>query len=153
MNRSTLSKCLVRLLSACAYCALLACPMLAQAGPSANEDEGKWISMPEGGHPSFVGVQGGTVPASVYYNEDGSATTQAGLGSNDFLEAVQGDEQNLTADNLIPFGYLEEASAMNNLASRGSQPLPRILPDNVTKIYEQVPENDLPLLVNELPRI
>ncbi|MBQ4133876.1 MAG: hypothetical protein IJD04_09140 [Desulfovibrionaceae bacterium] len=110
--------------------------------------------MPEGGKPAFSGVQGGTVPASVYYTEDGSdVTTQAGLGSNDFLEAVQGDGRELTAENLVPFGYTEEDASSANLAGREPAPLPSILPRGVSKIYEQNLEDDLSLLTSELTRI
>lgn len=142
----------------CLALAVLLLPLVAfaepEAGPEGDIDRDGWTSMPEGGKPAFVGVQGGTAPASVFYTEDGAdITTQVGLGSNDFLEAVQGEERELTAENLIPFGYVEEVSETANVASREPEALPRILPRGVTKIYDQELGNDLPLLTNELTRI
>ena len=144
----------ISLILAAAVCFAATATVAPCPGWAEPADESEWTSMPEGGKAAFVGVQGGTVPASVYYNEDGSElTTQAGLGSNDFLEAVQGEAGALSAENLIPFGVLEEVSASGNLASRGVNELPRILPQGVGKIYEQDFENDTLLLTSELTRI
>ncbi len=103
------------------------------------ESDEEWVCMPEGGKPAFVGVQGGTVPATVFYSGDKKETTaQAGLGSNDFLEAVQGDQETLAAENLIPFGFAEEArSPGSNVAVIVPKVRPEVLPSGVTKIYEQ----------------
>lgn len=104
-----------------------------------GESDEEWVCMPEGGKPAFVGVQGGTVPATVFYSGDKKETTaQAGLGSNDFLEAVQGDQETLAAENLIPFGFAEEArSPGSNVAVIVPKVRPWVLPSGVTKIYEQ----------------
>ncbi len=112
-------------------------PISAFAEPAEADEE--WVCMPEGGKPAFVGVQGGTVPATVFYSGDKKETTaQAGLGSNDFLEAVQGGKETLTAENLIPFGFKEEArNPGNNVAVNTPAALPRVLPSGITKIYEQ----------------
>lgn len=127
--------------------------MASNACAQPDEDNDEWVSMPEGGKPAFVGVQGGTVPATVFYSEDRKdTTTRVGFGNNDFLEAVHGSDESLVADNMIPFGFTDEVVATSStLAS--NDPLPRVLPRGVTKIFEHDSDNDVLFLGIELTRM
>lgn len=127
--------------------------MASNVSTQPTEDGDEWVSMPEGGKPAFVGVQGGTVPATVFYSEDRKGTiTQVGLGNNDFLEAVHGSDESLVAANMIPFGFTDElVGTSNKLAANDS--LPRVLPYGVSKIYEQDYDNDVLFVGRELTRM
>ena len=139
------------LASACSFCFIFGAGQ-AFAQPSAADQE--WVSMPEGGKTAFVGVQGGTVPATVFYTEDGTdTTTQAGLGSNDFLEAVQGESDSFTAENMVPFGFADETEVSGNLAANSPDSLPRVLPSGIAKIYDQDFISDDLFMGNELNRM
>jgi len=139
------------LASACSLCLIFGA---GQASAQSADVDQEWVSMPEGGKTAFAGVQGGTVPATVFYTEDGTdTTTQAGLGSNDFLEAVQGESDSFTAENMVPFGFGDETEDSGNLAANGSDSLPRVLPSGVAKIYDQDSISDDLFMGNELSRM
>ena len=55
---------------------------------SANEDE--WTSMPAGGRPAYMSIQGGTMPVSLLVAGNGKALlTFVGRTGNDFLEVLK----------------------------------------------------------------
>lgn len=64
---------------------LLAATALAAAG----EDE-EWITVPAGGRPAYMGIQGGTMPVSLLVVGNGEALlTFVGRTGNDFLEVLK----------------------------------------------------------------
>ncbi len=89
---------------------------------SANEDE--WTSMPAGGRPAYMGIQGGTMPVSLLVAGNGKALlTFVGRTGNDFLEvlkatdlplpslpviALSGEKLAAHQDKLQPFGLSDQ---------------------------------------------
>lgn len=50
----------------------------------------KWVEMPAGAKPSYVGIHGGTMPVSLLVSSDGSSLLGfAGKTGNDFLEVLR----------------------------------------------------------------
>lgn len=57
---------------------------------NAADDAGKWVEMPAGGKPAYLGIHGGTMPVSLLVTGDGAALlTFVGRTGNDFLEALR----------------------------------------------------------------
>lgn len=130
--------------------------------------KGEWVDMPEGGRPAFVGVQGGTVPATVLAkdaakSEAESTTTRPGLSSNDFLGAVRGNKDSETAESadkgdFVPFGINETVKSSRDVASadkNGNQKKQnrRGLPKDFQKIFEYSYDSETVLSIDELTRI
>lgn len=62
--------------------------------PTVREDE--WISMPAGGRPAYMGIQGGTMPVSLLVAGNGEALlTFVGRTGNDFLEVLKATDLRL----------------------------------------------------------
>lgn len=123
---------------------------LAYAKPAVDDDG--WVTMPEGGRPAFAGVQGGTVPATVFTTPELEETTaQAGLTNNDFLQVVQGGASDMTASTeLVPVGFIDHSQGTDNVASTEEVLNPA---RGLVKIYEQDQEMELDLIADELTRI
>ena len=119
--------------------------------------------MPEGGRAAFVGVQGGTVPATVFSanfaSENEEQTAQVGLTGNDFLQVGLGRESSDLVANgeMLPFGYADQNNGSHNLASNtpkaGISAQQKSLTHGFSKIFEEEQEPETLLLGGELTRI
>lgn len=73
--------------------ALLALSLPAHSVPTdkkASVQEEEWTSMPAGGRPAYMGIQGGTMPVSLLVAGNGEALlTFVGRTGNDFLEVLK----------------------------------------------------------------
>lgn len=57
---------------------------------SSTSESKKWVEMPAGAKPSYVGIHGGTMPVSLLVSSDGSSLLGfAGKTGNDFLEVLR----------------------------------------------------------------
>ncbi len=69
---------------------LLAFPLLFATALAAGADEEEWITVPAGGRPAYMGIQGGTMPVSLLVVGNGEALlTFVGRTGNDFLEVLK----------------------------------------------------------------
>ena len=139
------------------FCAFTLSPVLCFA-KSAEVAEDGWVSMPEGGRAAFVGVQGGTVPATVFSSESAEQTAQVGLTDNDFLQVGLGHDSNMVAsEEMLPFGYAEQAKSNNNVASNSPKSSlskqQRAVTRGFNKIFEEDQEPETLPLGGELTRI
>lgn len=132
------------------------------------KSKGEWVDMPEGGRPAFVGVQGGTVPATVLAkdaakSEAENTTTRPGLSSNDFLGAVRGNKDSEIAEaadkgDFVPFGINETGKPSRDVASadkNGNQKKQnrKGLSKDFQKIFEYSYDSEAVLSIDELTRI
>lgn len=63
---------------------------LAVAALAAGGDDEEWITVPAGGRPAYMGIQGGTMPVSLLVVGNGEALlTFVGRTGNDFLEVLK----------------------------------------------------------------
>ena len=114
--------------------------------------------MPEGGRAAFVGVQGGTVPATVFSSESEEQTAQVGLTDNDFLQVGLGhDSKMLASEEMVPFGYAEQKNSNNNVASNSPKSSlskqQRAVTKGFNKSFEEDQEPETLPLGGELTRI
>lgn len=154
-------------LSFCLSSSAMAAPADAKAKARAKS-KGEWVDMPEGGRPAFVGVQGGTVPATVLAkdaakSESEATTTRPGLSSNDFLGAVRGNKESEMAGaeekgDLVPFGINETGKPSSDVASAdktGNQKKQnrKGLSKDFQKIFEYSYDSEAVLSVDELDEL
>lgn len=76
-------------------CLSFFCVLLLAGQPQAGSDApagvaDRWVVMPAGAHPTYMGIHGGTMPVSLLVSEDGtSLLTFVGRTGNDFLEILR----------------------------------------------------------------
>ena len=156
-NNSAKSKSAINPLVFFLFCVFTFSPVLCFAKSAETGEEG-WVSMPEGGRAAFVGVQGGTVPATVFSSESEEQTAQVGLTDNDFLQVGLGhDSKMLASEEMVPFGYAEQKNSNNNVASnnpKGSlSKQQKAVTKGFNKIFEEDQEPETLPLGGELTRI